>query len=133
MSEGQNQVLLIAAASESRLGLAAALGGFGVRSIVSSTMAQAEAVLASEAIRLIICADTLPDGSFRDILRFVRGSDLPIPVVVSSFRGDVDQYLEAMELGAFDFIASPIRAPELEAILHAALRPQTTFGMSVST
>jgi len=69
----------------------------------------------------VLCEDTLPDGSFRDVLHTLRLAGSGVPLVVCSLLGEIDEYLEAMESGAFDFIAPPFRPTELESIVNSAL------------
>jgi DNA-binding NtrC family response regulator len=130
MPKLQREALLVVSDSAGRQRLADAVKRYGLRPVLSSTVAQAKVSLGARPIAVVICEETLLDGSFRDVLQIVRGSDLPIPVVVSSSLGDVDRYLEAMELGAFDFVACPYRTSELEAVLNSALRTQIVAPMT---
>jgi DNA-binding NtrC family response regulator len=73
-------------------------------------------------IPLVVCAADLADGSFREMLRAREVAEPKIPVVVASRRDDAAEYMEAMQLGAFDFIARPYRPSELQWIVFNALR-----------
>ena len=70
----------------------------------------------------MFCEVGLPDGDFRDLLGKVTGLAIKVPVVVASRLDDWDAYLEAMQLGAFDYIARPYRQAEVEWIVSRALR-----------
>ena len=41
---------------------------------------------------------------------------------MSSMLGGVHEYIEAMNLGAFDFIAFPYRSSEIISVVHGAYR-----------
>ena len=63
----------------------------------------------------------LPDGDGKDVIRWVRqGSDLPI-IVLSARDREVEK-IEALDLGADDFVNKPFGVGELMARLRAALR-----------
>ena len=70
---------------------------------------------------LVVCEDTLADGSFRNVLYTLKLAGSRIPLVVCSLLAEMAEYLEAMELGAFDFIAHPFCRVELERIINRAL------------
>jgi DNA-binding NtrC family response regulator len=71
---------------------------------------------------LILCQDDLPDGDFRDVLRFLTAVARKIPVIVFSRIADLDSYLRAVRLGAYDCTRYPFRSGELQWILRQILR-----------
>jgi len=117
----QPSVLVACNDYESRCTLASILADFGLDPVFASSVDQARAILLGQPIRLVLCEDTLPDGSFRDVLHTLRLAGSGVPLVVCSLLGEIDEYLEAMESGAFDFIAPPFRPTELESIVNSAL------------
>jgi len=88
----------------------------------------------TEGCEVVFCEDTLPDGSYRDVLASVKSLVPGVPVVVCSLLGEMPNYLEAMNLGAFDFIAPPYHPPEVEAIINATIgAPRRDWKWSAST
>jgi DNA-binding NtrC family response regulator len=73
-------------------------------------------------MHVVFCEDRLPDGGFREILCLVKANRPEVQVVVSSMLGDVHEYIEAMNLGAFDFIALPYRSSEIISVVGGAFR-----------
>ena len=71
---------------------------------------------------MVFCEDKLPDGSFREILCLVKANRPEVQVVLSSMLGDVHEYIEAMNLGTFDFIAPPYRSSEVISVVDGAYR-----------
>ncbi len=128
MSEQEKKALVVTADSETRLVFADALTRLGLMPISLPTLAQAKAALGSEPFAVVICEHTLDDGSYRDLLQFVSLSASIVPVVVSSPVADVEVYLEAMQLGAYDFIAFPYRGAELATILNSVLQAHTALS-----
>jgi two-component system KDP operon response regulator KdpE len=81
-------------------------------------------ILAREAIDLIILDLGLPDMRGHDLLRRIREAHRDLPVVVLSSRDDEPGKVEALDLGADDYVTKPFGMGELLARLRAALRHQ---------
>jgi two-component system KDP operon response regulator KdpE len=73
---------------------------------------------------LIILDLGLPDMQGLDLLRMVRARNEGIPIVVLSSRGDEAGKVQALDLGADDYVTKPFGMDELLARLRAALRHQ---------
>jgi DNA-binding response OmpR family regulator len=65
----------------------------------------------------------LPDADGFDILTQIR-AELEVPVVMLTARGDVEDRVRGLELGADDYIAKPFHFAELLARVRAHLRRQ---------
>lgn len=59
-----------------------------------------------------------------ELLRRLRPAESPPPVLVVSPGSDVDLYIEAMRLGAFDCVGHPVDQRELIRIVSQALETQ---------
>jgi two-component system KDP operon response regulator KdpE len=83
---------------------------------------------ALEAIKqrldLVILDLGLPDMSGHDLLRTIRARNESVPIVVLSSRGDEAGKVQALDLGADDYVTKPFGMEELLARLRAALRHQ---------
>ena len=73
---------------------------------------------------LIILDLGLPDIQGHDLLRMIRARNESVPIVVLSSRGDEAGKVEALDLGADDYLTKPFGMDELLARLRAALRHQ---------
>ena len=62
----------------------------------------------------------LPDASGLDILRWARESDVDTEFVILTGNADVETAVEAMRLGAYDFVAKPWRNAELVQVIGKA-------------
>jgi len=118
---GPPKVLLACTDPESRQTLNSLLGQCGVQTVVSSSVRESRRILARGGVAMVFCEARLADGSFREVLRQAGSTSQRVPVVVASRLDDTNQYLEAMRLGAFDFIACPYRRSEVEWIVQNAL------------
>jgi two-component system KDP operon response regulator KdpE len=73
---------------------------------------------------LILLDLGLPDMAGHDLLRLFRARDDCVPIVVLSSREDEAGKVQALDLGADDYITKPFGMDELLARLRAALRHQ---------
>lgn len=64
----------------------------------------------------------LPDGSGFDVLKAVRKLKSKIAVIVISARGELDDKINGLELGADDYLTKPFAITELGARLFAVIR-----------
>ena len=94
--------------------------GFRISDAPSARLAR-DAVK-QDAPDLIILDLGLPDTSGMDLLRDWRATRLDVPVVVLSSRTDEAGIVEALELGADDYVTKPFGMNELLARLRVALR-----------
>ncbi|MDD1531811.1 DNA-binding response regulator [Bradyrhizobium sp. WBOS7] len=77
-----------------------------------------------EAPALIILDLGLPDIQGHELLRTIRTRNEAVPIVVLSSRGDEAGKVQALDLGADDYLTKPFGMEELLARLRAALRHQ---------
>jgi two-component system KDP operon response regulator KdpE len=73
---------------------------------------------------LIILDLGLPDIQGHELLRTIRARNEAVPIVVLSSRGDEAGKVQALDLGADDYLTKPFGMDELLARLRAALRHQ---------
>ncbi len=73
---------------------------------------------------LIILDLGLPDIQGHELLRMLRARNERVPIVVLSSRGDEAGKVQALDLGADDYVTKPFGMDELLARMRAALRHQ---------
>jgi DNA-binding response OmpR family regulator len=66
----------------------------------------------------------LPDVDGLDVLRDLREASMALPVLILTARGDVEDRVAGLDLGADDYIPKPVSIDELAARLRARLRPR---------
>jgi two-component system KDP operon response regulator KdpE len=87
----------------------------------TGTVADAMKRIASSPPDLVVLDLGLPDGDGKDVIRQVRQwSD--VPIIVLSARDRETEKIEALDLGADDFVNKPFGVGELLARMRAALR-----------
>ena len=73
---------------------------------------------------LVILDLGLPDIQGHELLRMIRARNDSVPIVVLSSRGDEAGKVQALDLGADDYVTKPFGMDELLARIRAALRHQ---------
>jgi DNA-binding response OmpR family regulator len=71
--------------------------------------------------QLVILDVGLPDADGFDVLRRIR-AESDVPVIVLTARGDLDDRVRGLDLGADDYVAKPFHFAELLARVRAHLR-----------
>lgn len=71
---------------------------------------------------LVITDLRLPTRSGLDVLRAQRDADPTIPVLIMTAFGTIEQAVEAMKDGAFDFLPKPIDIEHLSLLIERALQ-----------
>lgn len=100
--------------------------GLGTQGYQTIDAADAKAALALISTKpdLVILDLGLPDMQGLELLRQIRARQADLPIVVLSSRGDEAGKVEALDLGADDYVTKPFGMEELLARVRAALRHQ---------
>ena len=99
------------------------LGAHGYQ-VIEATNGKNALELLGKSPDIIILDLGLPDIQGHDLLRMIRGRNEAVPVIVLSSRGDEAGKVEALDLGADDYVTKPFGMDELLARMRAALRHQ---------
>jgi two-component system KDP operon response regulator KdpE len=102
--------------------LRASLGTQGFEVIEAASGAEGEALLRASSFDLVVLDLGLPDVPGHELLRRWRASGIVAPIVILSSRADETGIVEALELGADDYMTKPFGSKELVARVHVALR-----------
>ena len=105
--EATPQVLVVSSELEHRRALNEILRGEGHETICASRVSECQQALQTQSVFLIFCDRRLSDGNYRDVVAATRAAHQHARVIVTSRLADWDEYLDALQNGAFDLIASP--------------------------
>ena len=100
-----------------------ALAGEGYGVETAADVGAARERIAAAGLDLVLTDLKLPDGSGLEVVRACRTADPPVPVVVMTAFGSVSTAVEAMKLGAADFLEKPVELPDLFALVSALTAP----------
>jgi len=73
----------------------------------------------------------LPGRSGLEILKVIRAGHNNVPVIIITARGETEDRIEGLDLGADDYLPKPFFVEELIARLRAIWRRSSETGMSV--
>lgn len=123
MSTGPIKILVVDDEPPIRKLLRLGLGTQGYDVLEASNGKRALELLGQKP-NLVILDLGLPDIQGHELLRIIRAHDDSVPIVVLSSRGDEAGKVQALDLGADDYITKPFGMDELLARMRAALRHQ---------
>ena len=72
----------------------------------------------------------LPDGSGFDVLKSVRKLESKMAVIIITARGELDDRINGLQLGADDYLTKPFALTELGARLYAIIRRMHGFTVN---
>lgn len=75
-----------------------------------------------DTFSLVITDIKLPKVNGMEILRHVKERDSELPVIVITAFGSIENAIEAMRLGAFDYVTKPFKQDRLCACVEKALK-----------
>ena len=92
--------------------------------VIEATNGKNALELLGKSPDIIVLDLGLPDIQGHDLLRMIRGRNEAVPVIVLSSRSDEAGKVQALDLGADDYVTKPFGMDELVARIRAALRHQ---------
>lgn len=93
----------------------------GIKSDVAYDLAQAKAYWQANEYDFCLTDLQLPDGSGLELVKLISSSSC-VPVAVITAHGSMDLAIEALKLGAFDFVNKPLELPRLRQVVENALK-----------
>lgn len=102
--------------------LRTSLGVQGYRVLETGTGREALEAVEREAPEIMLLDLGLPDLDGLEVIRRLRASASKLPIIVLSSRGDEKGKVEALDLGADDYVTKPFGMDELVARIRTALR-----------
>jgi len=75
----------------------------------------------------------LPDGSGFDLLHDLRKAENKTPVIIVTARGQVEDRIKGLNLGADDYVPKPVDSNELIARIRAVIRRNSQSALPVLT
>jgi len=101
--------------------IADSLLDWGIEVMHCGTIHEARQVLLARPVSQVFCKASLPDGSYRELVRIARAIQPQSRVVVLIPRNSGQRtFQEVIESGAFDSIPAPPTRPDVQwEVLHA--------------
>ncbi len=105
-----------------RSSLREALSDDGHRVVEAEDGAAGRTAIRNEDPDLVLLDLKLPDTTGIEVLRELRNEGNPVSVILMTAYGDLATAVEAMKLGAYDFVQKPYSLAEMKAKVSAALK-----------
>ena len=116
-----NRILIVDDEANTRDGLRWSLEGDGVSIATAPEGASAWEMLRDEPADLVLTDLKMPKLDGMDLLRRIRESHPETQVIVLTGHGTVESAVEAMKLGAVDYLIKPINIEELRITVKRVL------------
>ncbi len=81
--------------------------------------------LAENSYSLLLTDLKMPHVDGMQLIEEVQKRRLPVTVIVMTGYGSIDDAVQAMRLGAYDFLTKPVDAQQLRLVVQRALRERT--------
>ncbi len=111
------RVLVVDDEENARIGLKKLLALDGYHVDTASNGYEALEYLYRHSVDLVITDINMPEMNGLVFLRELNRSYPSVNVIMVTAYGGVESYLEAMNLGAFEYLNKPVRFEELKAVM----------------
>lgn len=98
------------------------LGRMDVDTCVGGDVASAKKQLAESQFDLCLTDMRLPDGDGLELVDWIQRHSPGVPVAVITAHGNIETAVQALKLGAFDFISKPLDLNNLRSVIDNALK-----------
>jgi len=115
-------LLIVSGRLENKRTLLNIIAGLPVNVYMTGTLEQAWKALLERPVDVILCDESLPDGTYQDFLCVVRSEHKMTRFVVLLSSDAWEKYLEAIRLGACDVVRCPYQPTDIELVLIRASR-----------
>ena len=117
------RILIVDDEQQMRAAMEAVLSRQGYALLQCSNGQEALEILAKTRVDLLITDNRMPVMTGPQLLSSVKDLYPSLPVIMITAYGTIEQAVEAMKNGAFDFITKPFSAEDLEEVATRALSP----------
>ena len=92
--------------------------------LTAHSAAEGQLVLQRMPIDILILDIRLPDANGLEVLKESKSRYPKLEVIVISGHGDMDSVIQAMHLGALDFLRKPFRLMDLQSAIERSQKSQ---------
>jgi two-component system response regulator PilR (NtrC family) len=97
------------------------LARMGLMADCAASVAEAERMLAANTYSLCLSDMRLPDGEGLSLVRFIADKHPELPVAVITAHGSMENAVQALKAGAFDYLSKPVSLDQLRALIKSAI------------
>src|SRR5947207_9113702 len=122
----QEKVLIVEDEENERSGLAELVSAWGYRTETAKDGLDGLEKVATWSPGIVITDLKMPRMDGMELLQRIAEQPQPIAVVLLTAQGSIDVAVDAMKIGAYDFIQKPVDTARLKQILQNAARHRET-------
>ncbi|MEQ9562245.1 MAG: response regulator, partial [Woeseiaceae bacterium] len=108
--------------------LSLTLGRMGIETAVAGDVKGAKGLLGKRRFDVCLTDMRLPDGDGLELVEWMQIHAPGVPVAVITAHGNIETAVQALKLGAFDFISKPLDLQNLRNIIENALKLDDSSG-----
>jgi two-component system, NtrC family, response regulator PilR len=94
----------------------------GIETSSATRVRGAKELLRNRDFDLCLTDMRMPDGDGLELVRHIQQTCPDLPVAVITAHGSIDTAVQALKLGAFDFVTKPVNLELLRRLIDSALR-----------
>ncbi len=98
------------------------LSELGLEVTTAASLSEGREAIDKEVFHLCILDMRLPDGEGLELLKLIQKKELPTVVIVVTAFGSIESAVNAMHLGAWDYLPKPLDMEHLEMVIQRALK-----------
>jgi DNA-binding NtrC family response regulator len=122
----EDVILLVEDDAQQRAALGEFLSSKGMKVLSAANCLQAEHMSRTQRPDAAILDYELPDGTALDLMPRVKAIDPALPVIILTGQGSIELAVEAVKLGADQFLTKPADFPTLLVLLQRSLEIHRT-------
>ncbi len=113
--------------------LSLTLGRMNIDTVAAEDVGSARKALGRQTFDICLTDMRLPDGDGLELVEWIQKNASGIPVAVITAHGNVETAVQALKMGAFDFISKPLDLQNLRNIVENALKLGNTRSDEASS
>ncbi len=116
-----SRILVVDDEESMRQLLEIALGKVGHRVTTAASGNRALKLIETDSFDLVISDIKMPDMSGVEVLRYIKQAEPSVPVIMITAYASAETAVEALRLGAYDYLTKPFKMDELKSNVENAL------------
>ncbi|MBC8114463.1 MAG: sigma-54-dependent Fis family transcriptional regulator, partial [Candidatus Saccharimonas sp.] len=108
------------------------LEGINLRVETAATAEDGLALVSTSSPDVVLLDIMLPGRSGLDVLRDIQAVDRRLPVIFITADSGSGTAIEAMQLGAYDYVSKPLDLPQLNRLVQAAVDSRRLMSVPVA-
>jgi len=100
----------------------------GYTATAAESFKEAAAALQTQPFSLVIADVNMPDGDGFELLSLIRKNYSQTVVIIITGYGTIESAVEAIKMGAYDYLTKPIADDDLLLAVQRALRQQSLLN-----